>query len=90
MKLKRIDSNVGITIDDLISQSNIDRVENNPFYIDEELTNWNWTDFFKNMSMVGVHRSKAFKDEINADPVKKATYLYYVNSAGQFSKDCNE
>ncbi|AZJ33448.1 hypothetical protein SAMN05444344_0757 [Tenacibaculum mesophilum] len=75
--------------DDVIPASQITYVENNPDPVLGIMTDWNWNDFFYNLSLEGLHNTEAFKNKIEKDSRKKALFEHYISGAYGFSKNCN-
>ncbi|MHC9088054.1 hypothetical protein ACXIHB_04985 [Tenacibaculum sp. IMCC1] len=75
---------------DLISASQITRMENESLYIGGTDVPFKWDDFFYNLSLEGLHNTEAFKNKIASDINKYDTFKEYINYyAKNFDKNCN-
>ncbi len=83
---------------DLIPESNQNYVSdldyNNSFWADNPFTEshiFNWTEFYKYLSMEGLHITEAFQQGIVPNPIENYLFERYNDTSDEFSKDyCNE
>jgi hypothetical protein len=66
----------------LEDQDRLDYIGSLPlFYGTENASFWNWNDFYKYLSWVGLNATELFKSKIKDDPVVNSFYsFYFVNS----------